>query len=76
MNISQVPILQPGETCEAKIKLEYENKDAPLEGWPYTIECGLKASQGESEDIFIFKIPFSMSVAMIANPEVTIEEYK
>jgi len=59
-----------------KIKLNSENKDAPLEGWPYTIDCGLKATQGETEDAFVFKIPFSMSVAMVANPEVTLEEYK
>jgi hypothetical protein len=76
VSISKIDVLEPGETKEAKIKLNSENKDAPLEGWPYTIDCGLKASQGEVEDAFVFKIPFSMSVAMISDPDVQLEDYK
>jgi hypothetical protein len=30
VNIESIPILQPGETSEVKIKLNTENKEAPL----------------------------------------------
>jgi hypothetical protein len=45
--IDMIASLDSGESREVKIKLNCENKDAVLEGWPYTIDCGLKVFQGE-----------------------------
>ena len=46
LTIEQIPVLPPGQACQIKIKLDSQNSYAPLDGWPYTIDCGLKATQG------------------------------
>ena len=51
------------------------NNEGKLEGWPYSIECGLKVVQGAVVDIYIFKIPCSLSVAMISDQVYTQEDY-
>ena len=55
-----------------KIALNNENSETEIDGWPYTIDCAMKVN----DDVFIFRIPCSMSVAMIAESDLSIEDYK
>lgn len=68
-----IPPLQPGNTYEAEIELNAENAEGELDGWPYFIECALKFMHNELEDVFLLKIPCSVSVALLHNQEVTID---
>lgn len=60
--------MSPGNTRELKINLNGKNNEVEIDGWPYTIDCALKVN----DDIFIFKIPCSMSVSMVPISEMNI----
>lgn len=64
---SLIAVSQPGETNEIKVLLLNTGNEGKLEGWPYSIECGLKVNQETATDIYIFKVPCSLSVVMEAN---------
>jgi hypothetical protein len=54
------------------LSLDTENNYSEIEGWPYSIDCALKVL----EDAFVFKIPCSLTVAMIDNVNLPFEEYQ
>lgn len=76
INISQIPVLETGESSEAMILLNNENEECPLEKGVLVIECALRVLMDEQEEVFRFKTPCCLSVAMLDNPEIGIEEYK
>lgn len=66
-----------GDSREIKVPLDAENEEGELEGWPYLIECALKVTKDETDDVFLLKIPCSMSVAMLPlSLNMTIDEYR
>ena len=71
IEIKEIGKLSPNESREVKIGLNNNNNETEIDGWPYTIDCAMKAN----DDVFIFRIPCSMSVAMVTN-NFSIEEYK
>jgi hypothetical protein len=65
--------LSPGEEREMKLELSFDGGMAELDGFPYHIDCALKVL----EDAYVFRIPCSLTVAMVPNaPAVSFEEYK
>ena len=60
----RISSLQPEDTEEVKLLMLADNNEAELDGWPYAIEAALKVSQGAKDDVFVFLIPCSLSVAM------------
>lgn len=71
----RISSLQPEDTEEVKLLMLADNNEAELDGWPYAIEAALKVSQGANDDVFVFLIPCSLSVAMTGE-EVSLEDYK
>lgn len=54
------------------ILLNTENEEVPLEKGVHLIECALRLLMDEAEEVFRFKTPFCLSVAMVHNPEIGI----
>lgn len=55
--------LNPGEEKEVKLELNFDGSYSELDGFPYHVDCALKAM----DDAFIFRIPCSLTVAMRPN---------
>ena len=69
--LSEVAV-QPGGSKEVKLDLSTENAPAELTGFPYFIDCALKVF----DDVFVFKIPCSLTIGMVPNLNISLEEYK
>jgi hypothetical protein len=64
--------LPPGASKEVKLQLNNENAQSELDSFPYHIDCALKVM----DDVYVFKVPCSLSIGMLPNSTVTVEEYK
>jgi hypothetical protein len=64
--------LGPGQSKEIKLELNFENSQGELDSFPYHIDCALKVL----DDVYVFKIPCSLSIGMLPNVAMSIEEYK
>jgi hypothetical protein len=64
--------LAPGASKEVKLLLNNENSQGELDSFPYHIDCALKVL----EDVYVFKIPCSLSIGMLPGVTVAVDEYK
>jgi Leucine-rich repeat (LRR) protein len=64
--------LPPGASKEVKLLLNNDNSLSELESFPYYIDCALKVL----DDVYVFKVPCSLSVGMLPNATISVEEYK
>lgn len=55
-----------------KLQLNNDNNQGELESFPYYIDCALKVL----DDVFVFKVPCSLSIGMLPGASVSVEEYK
>lgn len=73
---TKIPIdlsLNPGQEKEVKIELSENGPEGELDSFPYHIDCALKVF----EDAYVFRVPCSMTVAMIPNAsKISLDEYK
>lgn len=64
--------LPPGASKEVKLLLNNENSQGELDSFPYHIDCALKVL----DDVYVFKVPCSLSIGMLPNVTVSVDEYK
>lgn len=64
--------LGPNESREVKLELNQENGETELEEFPYFIDCALKVY----DDVFVFRVPCSLSIAMKPGYQSSENEYK
>jgi hypothetical protein len=64
--------LPPGASKEVKLPLNNENNQGELDSFPYHIDCALKVL----DDVFVFKVPCSLSIGMLPDVTVSVDEYK
>lgn len=64
--------LPPAASKEVKLLLNNENSQGELDSFPYHIDCALKVM----DDVYVFKVPCSLSIGMLPNVAVSVEEYK
>ena len=58
---------------EAKLDLAFDGGYSELDSFPYHIDCALKVL----DDAFVFRIPCSLTVAMVPNAAaISFDEYK
>lgn len=65
-------MLGPNQSRELKLELDTENNASQLDSFPYHIDCALKVL----DDVYVFKVPCSLSIGMVPNFTIQIDDYK
>ena len=64
--------LNPREEKEIKLPLGLDGAESELDSFPYQIDCALKMM----DDAYIFRVPCSMTVALMPRVEASVDVYK